>query len=67
MKNKKRKISPRRMPKRAAISAREAEKLLGMSHEEFIRAQKELVEKGFIEVISGDIGSDEVVYKLNFL
>lgn len=68
MKRKRRKKSPCRAPKReATFCAQEIERILGMPHEEFVRAQKELVEKGFIEIIDGDIDSDRVVYKLNFL
>lgn len=66
MKKKKRKNCTRNASTSAEISAQDIEKALGMSHKEFIRAQKELVEKGFIEIISGDIDSDEVIYKLNF-
>lgn len=66
MKKKKRKSCSRNASTPAEISARDIEKALGMSHEEFIRAQKELVEKGFIEIIGGDIDSDEVAYKLKF-
>ena len=68
MKNKKRKKKHSvRTPKRAVVSAKDIEEMLGMPHEEFVRAQRELVEKGFIEIVSGDIDSDEVVFKLNFL
>ena len=54
-------------PKFVTTTAEEIEKILGMPHDEFMRAQAELVENGLIEIIDGDINEGTATLKLNFI
>lgn len=65
---KQRRISVPKMPvgKPQCVSAKEMEEMLGMSHEEFLSAQAELVKKGFIEIVEGDITDETVKLRVNF-